>query len=108
LLELRNIAPNAQILLTRGASGMTLFNGETVIEQASFKVAVRDTVGCGDASMGGWMASLLQQPTAPPQRHLQVSAATAALAATHAGPTAPSAAEVEALLLKNGFDSWLT
>ena len=107
LAELRMIAPNAQILLTRGVAGMTLFNGDDVIEQASFEVSVNDTVGCGDASMGGWMASLLRHPTANPQRHLQVSAAAAALAAIHSGPYAPSAAEVESLLLKNGLKPWL-
>ena len=107
LATLRTIAPTAQILLTRGAMGMTLFNGSEVVEQAAFTVFVEDTVGCGDAAMGGWMASLLLHPTANNAAHLQVSAATAALAATRTGPYPPSAEEVDALLTQRGYASWL-
>ncbi len=98
LMALRTLAPDAQILLTRGKDGMTLFDAEYVIEQPSYKVTVIDTVGCGDASMAGWMASLLLTPDAPHSKHLQISAAAAALAATHAGPYPPTAAEVMQLL----------
>ena len=107
LATLREIAPTAQILLTRGAMGMTLFSGKEVVEQAAFTVFVEDTVGCGDAAMGGWMASVLLHPTADNAVHLQVSAATAALAATRAGPYPPSAEEVDALLTQRGYASWL-
>ncbi len=107
LATLRALAPTAQILLTRGAMGMTLFNGAEVIEQTAFTVFVEDTVGCGDAAMGGWMASLLLRPTANNIAHLQLSAATAALAATQAGPYPPSADEVDALLTQRGYESWL-
>ena len=107
LVSLRAIAPNAQILLTRGEAGMTLFAADKVIEQSAFPVVVVDTVGCGDASMGGWMSSILLQPTAPATAHLQLSAAAAALAATHAGPYPPSAVEVNALLIERGYESWL-
>jgi fructokinase len=107
LAALTALAPTAQILLTRGAAGMTLFNAGEVIEQSAFSVNVADTVGCGDASMGGWMASLLLRPSASRAAHLQVSAATAALAATQAGPYPPTAAEVDALLTQKGYASWL-
>jgi fructokinase len=107
LATLRTIAPTAQILLTRGAMGMTLFNGNEVVEQAAFTVFVEDTVGCGDAAMGGWMSSVLLHPTADNAMHLQVSAATAALAATRSGPYPPSAEEVDALLNQRGYISWL-
>jgi fructokinase len=107
LAILRNLAPTAQILLTRGAMGMTLFSGSKVIEQAAFMVFVEDTVGCGDAAMGGWMSSVLLRPSADNTLHLQVSAATAALAATRAGPYPPSAEEVDALLTQRGYASWL-
>jgi fructokinase len=108
LAALRAMAPAAAILLTRGASGMTLFSADETIEQPAFPVKVVDTVGCGDASMGGWMASLLLRPSAKNAAHLQVSAAAAALAATHAGPYPPSAAEVDGLLRERGYESWLT
>jgi fructokinase len=107
LKALRALAPSAQILLTRGAEGMTLFLADTVIEQSAFTVQVVDTVGCGDASMAGWMSSILLRPTAPVSAHLQLSAAAAALAATHAGPYPPSAGEVDGLLIQQGYASWL-
>jgi fructokinase len=107
LATLRTIAPTAQILLTRGAMGMTLFNGNEVVEQSAFTVFVEDTVGCGDAAMGGWMSSVLLHPTADNAVHLQVSAATAALAATRSGPYPPSSEEVDALLTQRGYGSWL-
>jgi fructokinase len=107
LKSLRALAPSAQILLTRGAEGMTLFSAETAVEQSAFSVKVVDTVGCGDASMGGWMSSILLRPTADNSAHLQISAAAAALAATQAGPYPPSAAEVDGLLIERGFETWL-
>jgi fructokinase len=107
LTALRTLAPTAQILLTRGAKGMTLFASDKIIEQAAFTVPVVDTVGCGDASMAGWMASILLRPTADFSAHLQISAATAALAATLAGPYPPSAGEVDSLLIEQGYASWL-
>jgi fructokinase len=107
LSALRLIAPDAEILLTRGAFGMTLFSASETIEQPAFAVDVIDTVGCGDASMGGWMASILLRPSANHSAHLQVAAATAALAATHAGPYAPTAVEADALLRERGCESCL-
>jgi fructokinase len=95
---LRELAPAAEILLTRGAAGMSLLCGDSVLEQPAFSVEVVDTVGCGDASMAGWMSSVLLHPGSASGRHLERIAAVAALAATRAGPYAPSSAEVEALL----------
>jgi fructokinase len=95
---LRELAPAAEILLTRGAAGMSLLCGDSVLEQPAFSVEVVDTVGCGDASMAGWMSSLLLHPCSASGRHLERIAAVAALAATRAGPYAPSSSEVEALL----------
>ncbi|BCL76753.1 fructokinase [Jeongeupia sp. HS-3] len=97
LASLRTLAPHAEILLTRGADGMRWLHGDTVIDQPVFKVQVIDTVGCGDASMGGWMASVLHAPGAPVATHLRHAAAAAALAASHAGAYAATWDEVEAL-----------
>ena len=107
LSALRRLAPTAEILLTRGAAGMTLFSGTAIIEQAAYQIAVVDTVGCGDAAMAGWLASLLSRPDAEKIAHLQVSAAAATLAATHAGPYPASAREVNELLKAKGCGSWL-
>ncbi|MGO4331163.1 carbohydrate kinase [Cupriavidus sp. 2TAF22] len=98
LAALRALAPQASVLLTRGAQGMTLLHADGACEQPAFAVAVVDTVGCGDAAMGGWMAGLLLDPEATPQRQACWAAATAAIAATRAGAYAPTQDEVRALL----------
>jgi fructokinase len=98
LLELRALAPPAAILLTDGAAGMRLFADGRVVVQPAFPVAVADTVGAGDASMGGWMASLLSAPQARLEEHVAFAAATASVVCSHSGAYAPTRAEVEALL----------
>jgi fructokinase len=98
LAQLRAWAPSAAILVTRGADGMHLFIGHEVLFQPAFAVQVIDTVGCGDACVGGWMASQLSCADAPPATHLRFAAACAAVACGHQGAYAPSADEVTALL----------
>ncbi|WP_035060316.1 carbohydrate kinase family protein [Andreprevotia chitinilytica] len=95
---LRDWNPTAHILFTRGASGIELITPEGTIARPVFKVEVADTVGAGDASMGGWMASLLQRPDAPLESHLAFSAATAATACRQHGAYAPHWNEVEQLI----------
>ncbi len=96
--QLRALAPRAAILVTDGAKGMRLHAGGKEVAQPAFKVTVADTVGAGDASMAGWMASLLAEPGAPLARHVAFAAATAAVVCGHHGAYAPTRAEVEALL----------
>ena len=55
-------------------------------------------IGAGDASMGGWMASVLGAPDAPLEAHVAFASATAAVVCGHRGAYAPTRAEVEALL----------
>ncbi|GLS03535.1 fructokinase [Chitiniphilus shinanonensis] len=98
LATLRGWAPDAQILFTRGGDGMTLLTPQGDHSRPVFPVQVADTVGAGDASMGGWMTSLLTRPDATPAAHLDFAAATAALACTHHGAYAPTREEVERLL----------
>lgn len=104
LTTLRTLAPQADILLTLGADGMEWLaaahggQDDARIAQPAFAVPVADTVGCGDAAMGAWLASLLQSPEAPPQAHLRQAAAAAALTATRAGAYAGTQAEIDALL----------
>ncbi|WP_322028276.1 carbohydrate kinase [Burkholderia sp. BCC1981] len=98
LAQIRAWAPQAAVLVTRGAAGMELFAGDETLVQPGFKVTVADTVGCGDACVGSWMASLLTRPDAPATEHLRFAAACAALVASHAGAYAPTAAEVHALI----------
>ncbi|MDM8358235.1 PfkB family carbohydrate kinase [Pandoraea communis] len=57
-----------------------------------------DTVGAGDATIGGWLASLSREPNAPLGRRLRRAAAAAALACTRTGAHAPDWHAVEALI----------
>lgn len=99
LARVRSLAPRATVLYTRGADGMValLADGKR-IEQAAFAVDVADTVGAGDACIGGFLASLLQRPGADIEAHVGFAAATAAAACTRPGAHAPTPAEVESLL----------
>jgi fructokinase len=96
--ELRAIAPRASVLLTLGADGMRLFTADREVFQPAFPVRVVDAVGAGDACVGGWMASLLLDPSVPPESHVAFAAATAAVVCQHAGAYAPTRGEVLALM----------
>jgi fructokinase len=98
LAQLRAWAPTAAILVTRGASGMQLLTPHDTLSQRALAAQVVDTVGCGDASVGGWIASLLTRPDALFASHLRYSAACAALACARQGAYAPTADEVAARL----------
>ena len=98
LAALRALAPDAEILLTRGADGLSLIRGESVLEAPARRVRVVDTVGCGDASMAGWISGLLLHPEMSASCQLARIAAVAAAAAMRAGPYAPTEHEVETLL----------
>ncbi|CAG9262920.1 Fructokinase [Burkholderia diffusa] len=94
LAQLRAWAPDASVLVTRGAAGMQLLHRDSALFQPAFATEVADTVGCGDASIGGWLASQLTRPGASAADHLRYAAACAAVACAHAGAYAPTAAEV--------------
>lgn len=96
------LAPRATVLYTRGADGMTAYAPDGgVFEQPALKVAVADTVGAGDASIGGFLASRLQRPDAGLPAHVRFAAAAAAAACTRPGAHAPGRSEVDALLAAN-------
>ena len=97
LAQLRHWAPQAHILLTRGADGMSLITPTATHHSPGLAIQVADTVGAGDASMGGWMSSVLQNPQAPLTTHLQYAIAAAACACQQHGAYAPSALEVQNL-----------
>lgn len=99
LARVRALAPQAVVLYTRGADGMTaLLPDGQQLEQPAFAVTVADTVGAGDACIGGFLASVLQRPSAGMAEHVRFAAATAAAACTRAGAHAPMRQEAEALL----------
>lgn len=98
LLTLQTLAPHGEILFTRGIRGMRWIKKEQYITQATYRVNVIDTIGCGDAAMGGWIASILKQPNATIQTHLQYAAACAALTAAHAGAYAATWEEIQTFI----------
>ena len=89
--------PAAWLLLTRGAAGATLFRGTQKWSAEPPKVTVVDTVGAGDASMAGFLYSLLEHPDAPPEQHLRWAVAAGAAACTSTGASPPSNALVATL-----------
>jgi fructokinase len=99
LARVRTVAPQSTLLYTRGAEGMVAHAPDGgVVEQPAFKVPVADTVGAGDACIGGFLASRLQRPDAGIAAHVRFAAATAAAACTRAGAHAPTPDEVRTLL----------
>ncbi len=98
LARVRGLAPAATVLYTRGERGLVMYAGDAVVEQPAFPVAVADTVGAGDACIGGFLASSLLRPDMPPASHARVAAAAAALACTRSGAYAPEHDEVARLL----------
>lgn len=97
LEELRRMNDHAEILFTRGAEGMVLYGIDLKIEQAAIEVEVADTVGAGDASMAGWLASTFLGIHEPHAR-LKFSAACASVSCSHAGAYAPSWQDTKDLL----------
>src|SRR3546814_308626 len=65
-----------------------------MLEQPSFAVMVADTVGAGDACLGGFIASMLTAGEAGLETHLRFAAATAAVVCSRSGAHAPSRSEV--------------
>ncbi len=97
---LRGWAPNAWVLLTKGGEGMTLLTPHGEASRPVYTVDVADTVGAGDASMGGWIASVLNNPDAPLQTHIDTAAAAAATVCRQHGAYAPTMDEVQALMAR--------
>lgn len=98
LARLRGINPSAAILLTRGAEGAELHAASKILRQAPPQIDVVDTVGAGDASIGGLLYSLMTRPGVDWAAHLKFAVATGTAACLHAGAMPPSLASVTGLL----------
>ncbi|MGF6550574.1 carbohydrate kinase family protein [Paraburkholderia youngii] len=98
LAQLRAMNPAATVLVTRGPDAAMLLDGATVIEAKPPRVEVVDTVGAGDASIGGLLFSLMSAPQRRWPEHLGFALAAGAAACGHAGAHAPTLDEVVALL----------
>ncbi|MEX3853677.1 carbohydrate kinase [Paraburkholderia sp. BR10923] len=98
LAQLRAMNPAATVLVTRGPDAAMLLDGAAVIEAKPPRVEVVDTVGAGDASIGGLLFSLMSAPQRGWPEHLAFALAAGAAACGHAGAHAPTLDEVVALL----------
>jgi fructokinase len=97
--RLRAINPAAPILLTRGSEGAELHLPDGIVTQRPPPMEVVDTVGAGDASIGGLLYSLMTEREAGWTAHLRFSVATGAAACLQAGATPPPLALVERVLM---------
>lgn len=98
LASLRAMNPQAAILVTRGPHTATLLAGGETIEAAPPRVEVVDTVGAGDASIGGFLFSTMRWPQRSWREHLSFALAAGAAACGHAGAHSPTLDEVVALM----------
>ncbi|APA85997.1 carbohydrate kinase [Paraburkholderia sprentiae WSM5005] len=98
LAQLRALNPAATVLVTRGPEAAMLLDGAALIEAKPPRVEVVDTVGAGDASIGGLLFSLMSAPRRAWPEHLAFALAAGAAACGHAGAHAPTLDEVVALL----------
>ncbi|KAF1052054.1 MAG: Fructokinase [Burkholderia gladioli] len=97
IATLRALNPTATVLVTRGSQTATLA-GDAVFEAQPPRIEVADTVGAGDASIGGLIVSLMSAPQRGWDEHLAFALASGAAACRHTGAHAPTLDEVVALL----------
>lgn len=97
LAQLRAMNPQATVLVTRGSSEATLYAGDEAFNARPPVIEVADTVGAGDASIGGLLYSLMARHGGWPE-HLKFALAAGAAACRHSGAHSPSLDEVEELL----------
>ncbi|RQU74305.1 carbohydrate kinase [Burkholderia cenocepacia] len=98
IAAVRALNPGAAVLVTRGAQAATLYADGDVHEASPPRVEVADTVGAGDASIGGLLFSLMAAPQRGWREHLAFALAAGAAACRHTGAHAPTLDEVVALL----------
>ncbi|MEC5162661.1 mannose/cellobiose epimerase-like protein (N-acyl-D-glucosamine 2-epimerase family)/sugar/nucleoside kinase (ribokinase family) [Janthinobacterium sp. CG_S6] len=94
---LRGWNPHATYLYTKGARGAALYRDGAVWQAAPPKIDVVDSVGAGDASIGGLLYSLMYRPRHDGGEHLRFAVAAGAGACLAAGATPPDVALVERL-----------
>ena len=98
LAQLKALNPQAVVLVTLGAEGAELHGEGKRLYQASPPVEITDTVGAGDASIGGFLYSLMNRPDAGWPAHLCRAVATGTAACLQPGAAPPALAAVEKIL----------
>jgi fructokinase len=89
--------PAAPYLFTRGGDGACLVRPDGAWNAAAPAVDVVDTVGAGDASIGGLLYSLMTWPERAGGSHLRVAVAAGTAACRVAGAQPPALDAVLAL-----------
>ena len=102
LAQLIALNPQAIILLTLGAGGAELHAAGTSFRQASPRTRIADTVGAGDASVGGLLYSLMSRPQGNGAMHLRYAVAAGTAACLQSGATPPTLASVNEVLAGMG------
>lgn len=102
IIKMQRLAPHADILYTLGAHGMKLIlkTGE-VFTKPIIPIKVQDSVGAGDAAIGGFLSSLIIHPNNAFIDHLSFSVASASYTCQKSGAYAPTYDEVSQFLLLN-------
>jgi len=95
--KLRGWNPHAVYLYTRGAEGASLHIGDKEWTAQPPFINVVDTVGAGDASIGGLLFSLMRWPDRQWESHLRFAVAAGAAACQAAGATPPGLQSIEKL-----------
>jgi fructokinase len=95
--RLREMNPEANILYTQGARGITLLSKDGEWNQPGIPIRVTDTVGAGDACMAGWLASGIIS-SASLQERLLFAAACASVSCQMAGAYAPTLEDVRTMM----------
>lgn len=98
LAMLRAMNPQAMYLYTRGAEGAQLHAGTRSWRAPAPPVEVVDTVGAGDASIGGFLYSVMRRSASGPEQHLRFAVAAGAAACLASGAAPPSLQQVDQLL----------
>ncbi len=98
--RMRGWNPQGSFLYTRGALGASLYQGERSWQASPPKIEVVDSVGAGDASIGGLLYSLMYRPGADGGEHLRFAVAAGAGACLAAGASPPSVELVDSLAQK--------
>jgi fructokinase len=94
---LRALNPAATYLYTRGGDGAHLVRPDGAWHAAAPRVAVVDTVGAGDASIGALLYSLMTWPERTGGSHLRFAVAAGTCACRLAGAQPPALDDVLAL-----------
>ncbi|HXF17345.1 MAG TPA: PfkB family carbohydrate kinase, partial [Burkholderiales bacterium] len=80
------------------AQGAELHAQGQILRQASAQVKIADTVGAGDASIGGLLFSLITHGASDWQNHLRWAVAAGSAACMQSGAVPPPLAAIESVL----------